>query len=136
MAGKNAQFDVFADQATEHLHQIVDNMVQVQGAEMLKMAGYRVLAAVDGEDALRIYQEHSREIDLLLLDVVMPRKGGRTVYVEIRTINPEIGCLFMSGYSEDAVHTNFILDHGLKLIQKPFKSLDLMRMLRQELDRT
>jgi len=113
-----------------------DEPLRFLTTEMLKMAGYRVLAAVDGEDALRIYQEHSREIDLLLLDVVMPRKGGRTVYDEIRTINPEIGCLFMSGYSEDAVHTNFILDHGLKLIQKPFKSLDLMRMLRQELDRT
>lgn len=113
-----------------------DEPLRFLTTEMLKMAGYRVLAAVDGEDALRIYQEHSREIDLLLLDVVMPRKSGRTVYDEIRTINPEIGCLFMSGYSEDAVHTNFILDHGLKLIQKPFKSLDLMRMLRQELDRT
>jgi CheY-like chemotaxis protein len=113
-----------------------DEPLRFLTTEMLKMAGYRVLAAVDGEDALRIYQEHSREIDLLLLDVVMPRKGGRTVYDEIRTINPEIGCLFMSGYSEDAVHTNFILDHGLKLIQKPFKSLDLMRMLRQELDRS
>ncbi|OPY80456.1 MAG: Blue-light-activated protein [Syntrophus sp. PtaU1.Bin005] len=113
-----------------------DEPLRFLTTEMLKMAGYRVLAAVDGEDALRIYQEHGREVDLLLLDVVMPRKGGRTVYDEIRAINPEIRCLFMSGYSEDAVHTNFILDHGLKLIQKPFKSLDLMRMLRQELDRS
>ncbi len=102
--------------------------------EILKLAGYRVLAAVDGEDALRIYREHGQEVDLLLLDVIMPKKGGRGVYEEIRAVHPGIPCLFMSGYSEDAVHTNFILDHGLKLIQKPFKTLDLLKMLRQELD--
>ncbi|SEM01949.1 PAS domain S-box-containing protein [Syntrophus gentianae] len=104
--------------------------------EILKLAGYRVLAAVDGEDALRLYREHGQEVDLLLLDVIMPKKGGRGVYNEIRAVHPGIRCLFMSGYSEDAVHTNFILDHGLKLIQKPFKSMDLLRMLRQELDRS
>ncbi|SEM77183.1 PAS domain S-box-containing protein, partial [Syntrophus gentianae] len=104
--------------------------------EILKLAGYRVLAAVDGEDALRLYREHGQEVDLLLLDVIMPKKGGRGVYDEIRAVHPGIRCLFMSGYSEDAVHTNFILDHGLKLIQKPFKSMDLLRMLRQELDRS
>ncbi|OPY90748.1 MAG: Blue-light-activated protein [Syntrophus sp. PtaU1.Bin208] len=104
--------------------------------EILKLAGYRVLVAVDGEDALRIYREHGQAVDLLLLDVIMPKKGGRWVYDEIRAVHPGIRCLFMSGYSEDAVHTNFILDHGLKLIQKPFKSMDLLRMLRQELDRS
>ncbi len=104
--------------------------------EILKLAGYRVLAAVDGEDALRLYRDHGQEVDLLLLDVIMPKKGGRGVYDEIHAVHPDIRCLFMSGYSEDAVHTNFTLDHGLKLIQKPFKSMDLLRMLRQELDRS
>jgi len=104
--------------------------------EILKMAGYRVFTAADGEDALRLYRDHAEEIDLLLLDVLMPRKGGRAVYDEIRTINPDVRCLFMSGYSEDDINTNFILDHGLKLIQKPFKSLDLLKILRRELDRS
>ncbi|OPY08050.1 MAG: Blue-light-activated protein [Syntrophus sp. PtaB.Bin001] len=104
--------------------------------EMLKPAGYRVLVAVDGEDALRLYRDHEKEIDLLLLDVVMPKKGGRCVYDEIRAVRPDIPCLFMSGYSENAVHTNFILNQGFKLIQKPFKSNDLLKMLREELDRS
>jgi len=102
--------------------------------EILKMAGYRVFTAVDGEDALRIYRGHAQEIDLLLLDVIMPRRGGRCVYDEIRAVHPGIRCLFMSGYSEDALHTNFILTSGLKLIQKPFKPPDLLKMLRRELD--
>ncbi len=113
-----------------------DEPLRFLTTEMLKPAGYRVLVAVDGEDALRLYRDHEKEIDLLLLDVVMPRKGGRCVYDEIRAVRPDIPCLFMSGYSENAVHTNFILNQGFKLIQKPFKSNDLLKMLREELDRS
>ncbi|WP_175476527.1 hybrid sensor histidine kinase/response regulator [Syntrophus gentianae] len=102
--------------------------------EILKSAGYRVLTAVDGEDALRVYREHGQEIDLLLLDVVMPRKGGHEACDEIRTIRPGIPCIFMSGYSEDAISKNFVVEQEFRLIQKPFKSLDLLRTLRQELD--
>jgi PAS domain S-box-containing protein len=111
-----------------------DEPLRFLTTEMLKPAGYRVLVAVDGEDALRLYRDHEKEIDLLLLDVVMPRKGGRCVYDEIRAVRPDIPCLFMSGYSENAVHTNFILNQGFKLIQKPFKSNDLLKMLREVLD--
>jgi len=153
--GKGSRFDVYLpviEQTEEEI--LVEEQVTQQGGhetilmaeddaplrflteEILKMAGYRVLTAIDGEDALGLYRDHAEEIDLLLLDVIMPRKGGRAVYDEIHTINPDIRCLFMSGYSEDALHTNFILDHGLKMIQKPFNSLDLLRMLRKELDRS
>jgi two-component system, cell cycle sensor histidine kinase and response regulator CckA len=111
-----------------------DEQLRFLALEILRQAGYRVLPAFDGEDALRLYHEYGREIDLLVLDVVMPRKGGRVVYDEIRTVRSDIRCLFMSGYSENAVHTNFILDHGLKLIQKPFKNDDLLRSVRRVLD--
>ncbi|OPY88878.1 MAG: Blue-light-activated protein [Syntrophus sp. PtaU1.Bin208] len=112
-----------------------DDPLRFLATEILKLAGYRVLAAVDGEDALRLYRDHAHEIDLLLTDVLMPKKSGRAVYEEIRAENPDIRCLFMSGYSENAVHTNFILDKGLHLIQKPFKAAHLLRLLRKELDR-
>jgi len=112
-----------------------DEPLRFLDTEVLKLAGYRVLAAVDGEDAVRLYREHAPEIDLLLLDVVMPRKGGRAAYDEICTENPAVRCLFMSGYSENALHTNFILDQEFQLIQKPFKSADLPRIVRHELDR-
>ncbi|MBI5895868.1 MAG: PAS domain S-box protein [Desulfobacterales bacterium] len=102
--------------------------------EILKKSGYRVFLAVDGEDALRIFHEHGGEIDLLLLDVVMPKKGGRIVYNEISADHSDIKCLFMSGYSENAVHTNFILDKKLNLIQKPFKIDDFLRTVRRVLD--
>jgi two-component system cell cycle sensor histidine kinase/response regulator CckA len=103
-------------------------------SEIFKQAGYHVLAAIDGDDALRIYHDHGSEVDLLILDVMMPKKGGRIVYDEISSIRPDIRCLFMSGYSEDAVHTNFILDKNLNLIQKPFKIDELLQTVRNVLE--
>jgi two-component system cell cycle sensor histidine kinase/response regulator CckA len=65
---------------------------------------------------------------------MMPRKSGRTVYDEIYAVRSDVRCLFMSGYSENAVHTNFILDHGLNYIQKPFRNDDLLRAVCRALD--
>jgi two-component system cell cycle sensor histidine kinase/response regulator CckA len=113
-----------------------DEQLRFLSLEILKAAGYRVLLAVDGEDALRVYRDHGREIDLLLLDVVMPKKGGRTVYDEIRAIRPDVECLFMSGYTEDGIHTDFILDQGLNFIQKPFRNVNLLQAVRRALDRS
>jgi len=113
-----------------------DEPLRFLAEKILTLAGYRILAAVDGEDALRLYRDHEQEIDLLLMDVVMPRKGGCVVYDEIRAVRPDIPCIFMSGYSENAMRIDFVLDQGFKLIQKPFNSADLLRLLRKELDRS
>ncbi|MBP7462155.1 MAG: PAS domain S-box protein, partial [Candidatus Delongbacteria bacterium] len=101
---------------------------------ILENSGYTVLTAVDGENALQVYHDHHGVIDMLLLDIIMPKRGGRSVYDEICRNRPDIPCLFMSGYSVDAVHTNFILDQGLHLIQKPFRNDDLLKAVRQVLD--
>jgi len=93
-----------------------------------------VLDAADGEEALVLYRQHGRAVDLLLLDVVMPKKGGRAVYDEIRAKRPGIRCLFASGYSENAVHTNFILESGMHLLQKPYQRDSLLRAVRKVLD--
>ena len=111
-----------------------NEQVRYIAIRFLEDSGYKLLTAVDGEDALRVYKKHGAEIDLLLLDVVMPKKGGRNVYDEIRSVRPDIKCLFISGYSVNAVHTNFILDQGLHLIQKPFLKDDLLRAVRRRLD--
>ncbi|MBN1847394.1 MAG: PAS domain S-box protein [Deltaproteobacteria bacterium] len=111
-----------------------DEHIRLVTDEILRSAGYHVLMAVDGEDAVRMYHSCGEKIDLLLLDVVMPKKSGREVFDEIQSVNPAIRCLFMSGYSESAVHTHFILDKGFLLIQKPFNNNELLRMIRQALD--
>ena len=89
-------------------------------ARVLRKAGYTVVEAESGEAALARFKEHEGRFDMLLLDVVMPGMGGRAVFDRIREEFPRIPALFASGYSGDAVHTDFVLSAGMHLIQKPF----------------
>ncbi len=111
-----------------------DEAVQELSKEVLEIAGYRVMTAGDGEEALSLFEEHADEIDLALLDVMMPKLGGRAVFERIRAIRPEVRVLFSSGYSMNAIHTSFVLGEGLALIQKPYLSGDLRRRVREVLD--
>ncbi len=103
-------------------------------ARILEAAGYTVLQASDGEAAMRIFDEHADTIALALLDVIMPKLGGREVMERIKERNPNMRFLFSSGYAEDAVHTNFILDHGVRLITKPYSRATLLQAVREALD--
>jgi len=81
-----------------------------------------------------VFARHADEIDLTLLDVIMPGLGGRAVHDRIRETHPDLPALFASGYSMNALHTNFVLDDGLELIQKPTGRMDLLRKVRDVLD--
>ena len=112
-----------------------DEMVRSLTRAILERAGYTVLPAGDGEEALAVFEQHRDEIDLLLLDVMMPKLGGRATYDRIREKCPGVRALFASGYSMNAVHTDFVLDEGLALIQKPAQRDDLLRKVREVLER-
>ena len=103
-------------------------------SRMLQSAGYTVLMACDGEDALRVFEEHADSIDMALLDVMMPKLGGREVMDYIHMKCPSIRFLFSSGYSENAIHTNFVIKKGIHLISKPYRKPDLLRAVRATLD--
>ncbi|MCC6145544.1 MAG: transporter substrate-binding domain-containing protein [Candidatus Hydrogenedentes bacterium] len=111
-----------------------DEMVRALAQTVLVRGGYEVITAKDGEEAVEQFMEHRDAIALLLLDVVMPRLGGRGALDRIREISPEVPVLFSSGYSENAVHTNFVLHEDLELIQKPYSPADLLRAVRRMLD--
>ena len=102
---------------------------------VLEQAGYDVLTAVDGEEALRILTARGEAVDLALLDVVMPGLGGREVHDRVRESMPHLRCIFASGYDLDGVHTDFVLDEGLDLIRKPFDRRVLLERVREVLDR-
>ena len=102
--------------------------------KILTNAGYRVLPTSDGQEALNVCQAHADEITLLFLDVIMPKLGGRAVYDTIKAVNPGIKCLFASGYSQDKLHTDYVLEEGLHLLQKPYTRGALLRLIRQILD--
>lgn len=113
-----------------------NDMVREYTVEMLRSAGYKVFVAADGWEAIELFNECGNEIDLLLFDIVMPRMGGREAWHRIKAMRPDIPILFASGYSESVLHTNFIQQEGLILIQKPFARDDLLRAIREILAKT
>ncbi len=111
-----------------------ESMVRDVAQRVLKEAGYTVVAASDGREAIALFHEHIDEIDIAVLDVIMPNIGGKDVYTHIKEHKPDMPVLFSSGYSENAIHTQFILNEGMQLIQKPYDGRDLLRKVRELLD--
>lgn len=101
---------------------------------VLEQGGYNVITATDGQQAVDIYRTQRPSIDMVLLDVIMPRMGGKQAYEKIRELDPEARSLFSSGYSTNGIHTNFVLSEGLALIQKPYTPSGLLREVRKVLD--
>ncbi len=113
-----------------------DESVSHLSRRVLEAAGYTVLVAKDGEEALRIAAERGEQVALAVLDIVMPHLGGHAVHMRLKERFPRMRFLFASGYSADMVQTDFTLREGVELIQKPFDPKGLLRKVRQVLDRT
>jgi PAS domain S-box-containing protein len=100
----------------------------------LEGAGYRVLTAADGPQALLVSAAHAGEIHLLVTDVVMPGMSGRAVAQELSRTRPTLKVVYMSGYTDDAIVHHGVLDAGTHFLAKPFTSADLTRKTREVLD--
>jgi len=105
-------------------------------AHVLKRAGYTVLLAENGEEALELVEKHAGSIDLCLLDMVMPKMGGKAVYDTLKEQYPGLQFLFTSGYNTAAIDKDFVLQKGIELIQKPCAPNALLTKIRQILDAT
>jgi CheY-like chemotaxis protein len=103
---------------------------------ILKDLGYTVLTATNGEEAVETFRRHRDEISLAVLDVVMPKMGGKDAYEAMRKENPGLKVLFMSGYSGDAIHEAFVLRPDTAFMGKPFTISTLARNVREVLDGT
>ena len=111
-----------------------DESVRMLSKEILERYGYDVLETSDGEDAVKKFMENKEKVQILLLDVVMPKKNGKEVYEEILKIKPHIKALFMSGYASDIMHKQGIIDEGINFISKPVSPEALLRKVREVLD--
>ncbi len=100
----------------------------------LRELGYTVLVARNGEEAVEIFSQN-KGIDLAVLDVVMPQKGGKEAFELMYKQNPRLKVIFMSGYSADAIHESFVLIAGLPFLPKPFGPTILARKVREVLDK-
>ena len=98
------------------------------------MYGYKVLEASQGEEALRVGEQHRGPIHLLLTDVVMPGLSGRQVAEALRQRHPAMKVLFVSGYTDDAVVRHGVLEAETAFLQKPFTPVALANKVREVLD--
>ena len=103
---------------------------------ILEDAGYTVIEAVDGQDALDKFMERPSAVDMLVTDVIMPKIDGKKLCGEIEKIHPNMKVLFMSGYTKDIVIKRGILDDELNFLSKPVTSTELLRKVRHILDRS
>jgi len=111
-----------------------DEAVRKFASRALRRAGYRVLEACDGEEALRVSGQHAGRVDLAITDVVMPRMGGRDLVRRLRHERPETRVLFISGYSEAAVAADGMVEPDSGFVGKPFTPESLLDRVREVLD--
>jgi signal transduction histidine kinase/CheY-like chemotaxis protein len=103
--------------------------------EALTGLGYRVMLATDGETAVQNFRANRTQIDLVLLDVVLPRLNGPEVYARMRNDRPDLPVIFATGYSPDIALLHKAQQEGLPVLQKPYSPRDLARKIRETLDR-
>ena len=97
-----------------------DNGVRNINANILTKAGYRVLVASNGDEALQIFNKSLGSISLVVLDVIMPGMNGKELHDNLKRIRPDVKVLFASGYSAEHLHKNGIIQEEVNLLQKPF----------------
>ena len=120
---------------TETLLLVEDEVaVRTSARRLLERQGYTVVEARHGADALRIFEERAREIDLVLTDLVMPEMGGRELVERLRARHPGVKVLYMSGYSERAVTVDGVMPARTGFMEKPFTVEQLARRTREILD--
>ena len=98
---------------------------------ILDGAGFTVLVASDGVDALQVSARHSEEINLLLTDVVMPHMGGKALAQALIETRPLLKVIYMSGYTDDAIINHGVLETGTNFIGKPFTEDSLIRKVQE-----
>ena len=102
--------------------------------EILGSLGYTVLVARDGEEAVHVFEKHAAEIDMLFLDVVMPRLNGPEAYLRMRAVKPGLPVIFTSGYAHESNLVTLPQPENVKVLLKPYGSQDLAHALREQLD--
>jgi two-component system, cell cycle sensor histidine kinase and response regulator CckA len=111
-----------------------DRLVPLITARLLKDAGYSVLVAEDGKEALALYHQNAGRIHLALLDVIMPNLGGKATGKQIRQINRSLPILYITGYDFNQLESSLVPEMQAELIRKPFAKDELLKLVRKTLD--
>src|SRR5262249_34694575 len=112
-----------------------EQAVRCAAADFLRMRGYDVIEAGDGQQALAAAQKRGDKIDLLITDVVMPNLSGGELGKELRNLRPDIKILFVSGYAGQTVLDHNVVNLETNFLQKPYSLKQLAQRVRALLDR-
>jgi CheY-like chemotaxis protein len=103
--------------------------------EILQSLGYQVIAAKDGEEAVRVFEEHCDAIDLAFMDVVLPKLNGTDAYMQMIARKPALPVLFTTGYASEVSLVPVTTREKATVLQKPYGSQYLAQKLREKLDK-
>ena len=111
-----------------------DEAVRRMAQRILSAAGYKVLVAANGGEALLSCEQLGDEIRLVVTDVIMPGLSGRQLADRLAVVSPAMKVVYMSGYTDDAITHHGVLDPGVRFVAKPFTARELTRAVREALD--
>lgn len=106
-----------------------EQIVRTTSADLLENLGYEVILAEDGQQAVKKFRKFHDQIDLVMLDVVMPRMGGREAFRELKTIDPDIKVIFCSGFTRENGVEKLIQKGARGFLSKPYNKAELSQLL-------
>ncbi|MFC1724351.1 PAS domain S-box protein [candidate division KSB1 bacterium] len=111
---------------------VIDDEEEIRNTAkiLLESLGYNVLLADSGKEAVKTYKMKHNEIDVVLLDVIMPEMDGKSIYKKLKEINPDVKTLIISGFSKEGRASDMLRDGALGFVQKPFRRYDLAQIIR------
>lgn len=112
-----------------------DRIIRKLTGTVLGEFGYTVILAEDGDDAVQKFSANKDVIRLVILDMIMPGKNGKEAYDAIKALNPNIRALFASGYTADIIDNKDMLNAQYDFVMKPLSPIDLLKKIRDILDR-
>ncbi len=123
-------------EGTETVLLVDDEQTMIEvGGDILQTLGYHTMSASNGRDALKLYTQHHKEIDIVIIDLIMPEMGGGELFDKIKAFNPDARVLLASGFSIEGEAAK-IMQRGCNgFIQKPFGIKELSLKLREILDK-
>ncbi len=129
-----AEEPVFAGEGTIL---IVDDeeMVRTIAVTILEEIGYEILSAANGEEAIEIYKKNSDRIDLVILDMIMPKLNGRETFEQLKSINPNVKVLISSGFTKEGDFAEMKKNGVLGFIRKPYRRVELCRKVSELISR-
>jgi PAS domain S-box-containing protein len=111
-----------------------EEFVRTWGKELLSHAGYTVLDAANGREGLQVYQTSKEQISLVILDLMMPEMGGRECLEKLLQVDDKVKVIIASGLSTDPKTREFLESHARAIVVKPFRSKELLQVVRRVLD--